>query len=414
MTQESQKTNASKQKAVIAVVVMFGLISCFGDIMYEGARSANGQYFNLLAVNATTVGVLYGIGEFLGYALRLVSGKISDATGRHWTLIFIGYGSLIVIPFMGMTTSFPVLCALFLIERIGKALRNPPKDTILSQVAENHVGTGFVFGLQEALDQLGAFAGPMVFTMTFLTTGREDLSSYQTGYRILIFAYILVMVAVFIAYKRVSKYNLTRDGEEIHRESDTLTGTFWLYCLFTFLTTFGFVAYSIIGFHLRDKAIMPDASITSFYSIAMIVDAVIAVIIGKVYDLIKKRTGNKRAGLLSLVFIPFVTIFIPFLTLGNSLLMAIIGLVLYGVVLGTHETIMRSAIADLTSFKKRGTAYGIFNTAYGLAFLGGSSVMGFLYDNVSISSIYVLTVVVEVAAIVIFMILRKHIRQVES
>ena len=79
-----------KRNAVLLAVVMFGIVSCFGDVIYEGARSANGQYFNLLAVNATTVGVLYGIGEFLGYALRLVSGKLSDATGKHWVLIFLG------------------------------------------------------------------------------------------------------------------------------------------------------------------------------------------------------------------------------------------------------------------------------------------------------------------------------------
>lgn len=148
---------SGKSNAVILAVVMFGLVSCFGDVIYEGARSANGQYFSLLAVNATAVGVLYGVGEFLGYALRLVSGKLSDATGKHWVLIFIGYGALITVPLMGMTRSIPMLFFLFLIERIGKALRNPPKDTILSQVAENRVGTGFVFGLQEALDQLGAF-----------------------------------------------------------------------------------------------------------------------------------------------------------------------------------------------------------------------------------------------------------------
>ena len=135
-TQSSQSQN-SRQKAVVQAVLLFGLVSCFGDIIYEGARSANGQYFSLLSVSAATVGTLYGFGEFLGYVLRLVSGRISDFTGRHWALIFLGYGTLIVVPLMGMTRSVPVLFALFLIERIGKALRNPPKDTILSQVAEN-------------------------------------------------------------------------------------------------------------------------------------------------------------------------------------------------------------------------------------------------------------------------------------
>ncbi|MDO4199083.1 MAG: MFS transporter [Erysipelotrichaceae bacterium] len=406
-----KKPADTKKKAVIMAVVMFGLISCFGDIMYEGARSANGQYFELLAINATTVGVVYGIGEFLGYALRLISGRISDKTGKHWILIFLGYGSLIVVPLMGFTKSIPVLFTLFLLERVGKALRNPPKDTILSQVAENSVGTGIVFGIQEALDQLGAFIGPMVFTLTFMTLGREDIAAYQTGYKVLIFAYVLVMAAVYIAYKKISQYDLVREGETIDRGSDTLTPVFWIYCLFTFLATMGLVAYTIIGYHLKDAAILSDKNITSFYSIAMIVDAIIAVIVGKLYDDLKKKQGNKQAGLLVLIFIPLCTVLVPFLALGNNIWAVVAGIMMYGVVLGGHETVMRSAIADLTSFKKRGTAYGIFNSIYGLALLIGSALIGYLYDHATISAICIFCVVCEILAVATFFMIKKKIAE---
>lgn len=406
--------SSGKQNAVILAVVMFGLVSCFGDVIYEGARSANGQYFSLLAVNATAVGVLYGVGEFLGYALRLVSGKLSDATGKHWVLIFVGYGALITVPLMGMTRSIPALFTLFLIERIGKALRNPPKDTILSQVAENRVGTGFVFGLQEALDQLGAFIGPMVFTVTFLRMGRQDLESYQMGYRVLLVAFVLLMVAVLIAYRRISAYELVRTGEAIHRESDRLTPIFWIYCLFTFLASFGLVAYSIVGFHLKAGGVLPDAGITALYSVAMVVDAVMALVIGRVYDKVKQRTGNQRAGLLTLAFIPPVTAAVPFLVLGHSAAAAVAGLALYGVVLGTHETIMRSAIADLTAFRKRGTAYGIFNAIYGLGLFCGSAVMGALYDRASVAAICAVVLAAEGAAFAVFLRLKKEVRRKDA
>lgn len=401
----------AKAKSVIAVVVMFGIISCFGDVIYEGGRSANGQYFNLLSISATKVGIIYGIGEFLGYALRLLSGRISDKTGKHWLLIFLGYGTLCVVPMMGLTTDWSILCALVLLERIGKALRNPPKDTILSQVAENHVGTGFVFGLQEALDQLGAFSGPLVFTLVFLLTGREDAQAYQLGYRILIFAFALVMGSVFVAYRRVSKFNLTREGEAIERGEDKLTSVFWIYCAFAFLSTFGFVAYSIIGFHLKDKGVMPDSQITLMYSIAMIVDAVMAMVIGRIYDVIKKKRRNKKAGLLSLIFIPFATVALPFLALSENSWLVVAGFVIYGIIMGAHETIMRSAIADITSFKKRGTAYGIFNCAYGLAFLAGSSLMGWMYDHVSIAAIGILVIVIEALALAVFFFMKRGVNR---
>ncbi len=154
-----------------------------------------------------------------------------------------------------------------------------------------------------------------------------------------------------------------------------MTPTFWLYCLFTFLATFGLVAYSIIGFHLKAAGVFSDAAIASLYSFAMIVDAVAALIIGRAYDRFKARSGKKSGGLLTLAVIPALTILIPLLTLGSDPALATAGMALYGIVLGGHETVMRSAIADLTSFHKRGTAYGIFNTVYGLALFLGSSLM---------------------------------------
>jgi MFS-type transporter involved in bile tolerance (Atg22 family) len=314
---------------------------------------------------------------------------------------------------MGLTTNWSILCALVLIERIGKALRNPPKDTILSQVAENHIGTGFVFGLQEALDQLGAFAGPLVFTLVFLITGKNNAEAYQLGYKLLIIAFALVMGSVYVAYRRVSKYNLTREGETIDRGSDKLTPVFWIYCAFAFLSTFGFVAFSIIGFHLKDKGVMPDSEITLMYSIAMIVDAVMAMVIGRIYDVLKKKRNNKKAGLLSLIFIPFATMAMPFLVLGETKWIVVAGFAMFGIIMGAHETIMRSAIADITSFKKRGTAYGIFNCAYGLAFLAGSSLMGWMYDNISIAAIGILVVAIEACALVVFFFMRKSVNQID-
>ena len=397
-----------KKRAVLAAVLLFGLVSCFGDIIYEGARSANGQYFNLLGVNAAAVGVLYGVGEFLGYAVRLVSGKLSDATGRHWLFIFIGYGALIAVPLMGVARSVPVLFALFLVERIGKALRNPPKDTILSQVAENHVGTGMVFGLQEALDQVGAFLGPLVFTVTFLRLGTENLENYRLGYRLLLIAFAALMLAVFIAWRKISQYDLARPGETIRRENDKLTRLFWLYCLFTFFAAFGLVAYSIVGYHWKAHGVLPDAGITALYSAAMIVDAGAALVIGRLYDRVKQRAGDKKAGMRLLPLIPAASLAVPFLVLGGGAAPAIAGMALYGVVLGCHETIMRSAIADLTSFHKRGTAYGIFNAVYGLGLLGGSALMGFLYDRAAAGALCAVTAAAEGAALAVFLLLRRE------
>lgn len=398
-----------KRNAVLIAVVMFGIISCFGDIVYEGARSANGQYFSLLAVDATLLGFIYGLGEFLGYALRLFSGRLSDKTGKHWPFIFIGYGMLIVVPLMGFTKSIPLLMILFLLERIGKALRSPAKDTILSQIAQNSMGTGLVFGIQEALDQIGAFLGPMVFTLSFILNKTDNLESYQLGYKLLGVGYLLVMIAVFIAFKKISQYKLIQDGQEIKRADDQIDHVFWTYSLFTFLSSMGLVAYSIVGFHLKTHNLILDKNITFLYAVAMIVDAVMAIIIGRLYDRLKAHKQNKTAGLNLLILLPILTVLIPITLFNHNKTIIILGYVFYGMLLGVHETIMKSAIADITSFHKRGTAYGIFNSLYGLSILIGSSLMGFLYDKVSLQAIFIFVIICEGLAYFMFLKLKKEL-----
>jgi len=134
-------------------------------------------------------------------------------------------------------------------------------------------------------------------------------------------------------------------------------------------------------------------------------------LIGYAYDKIKKQSGNKQSGLLTLLFIPLATAAIPFFSLSKNPTLVIVGLVCYGVVMGAHETIMRSAIADITPLRKRGTGYGIFNTAYGIALLAGSALFGYMYDNLNVISIQIVILVIEVIAFVVFYIMRKQIQK---
>ena len=159
------------QRRALGLIILFGLVSLFGDIAYEGARSINGPYLKLLAVNATTLGLIAGLGEFLGYALRLISGYISDRTKAYWFFTFLGYGLLISVPLLSLAGVWQVAALLIILERIGKALRSPARDTILSQ-ASAQIGTGFGFGLHEAMDQIGAIAGPLIFASLFMFTGK--------------------------------------------------------------------------------------------------------------------------------------------------------------------------------------------------------------------------------------------------
>ena len=402
---------AKRFTPAVKVIILFGVISMLGDMVYESARGANSQYFNLLSVSAAQVGLVFGIGEFLGYFLRLLAGVLSDKSGKHWIFIFVGYGMLLVVPIMGFTMNWNILIVLILMERIGKSLRNPAKDTILSGVAENQVGTGFAFGLQEALDQVGALTGPLIFTLVFFIAGKNGIAEYQLGYKWLFVPFILLMLFVVYAYRRIKRNNLIQDLKTREFRSERLQPIFWIYTAFTFFCTLGFVNFSIIGYHLKANNLMSDGNITLLYSGAMAVDAVAALLVGKAYDNMKKKTGIKTGGLAVLMAIPFITLLLPFLTISNSTPLIVIGMVIFGVVMGTHETIMRSAVADITPFYKRGTSFGVFNTGYGLALLIGSALMGWLYDMNQIVIIIAFTCVAEAIAVFLYF---KMIRTVRA
>lgn len=398
MSTESKK----RFTPAVTVILLFGIISMLGDVVYETARSVNSQYLNLLGISAAKVGLVFGIGEFLGYSLRLIAGMLSDKSGKYWTFMFVGYGMLLVVPLMGFTRKWDVLIIFILMERIGKALRNPAKDTILSKVSENQVGVGFAFGLQEALDQVGAFIGPLIFTMVFYFTGRNGIAQYQLGYKLLVIAVIFLMIFLSYTYYRVRKDELIPRIAKREFQTERLKPIFWVYTAFTFFCMLGFVNFSTTGYHLKNNNLMSDGDITLLYSMAMAADALTALLVGKAYDHIKIKTGMKTGGLLVLMAIPFITLLLPFLTLSSSIPLIVVGMMVFGIVMGTHETVMRSAIADITPFNKRGTSYGVFNTVYGFALFGGSALMGWLYDLNQIGMIMAFTCVAEAIAILLF------------
>jgi len=406
--QNAQKHQNMKRRA-FNLIILFGLVSLFGDIAYEGARSVNGPYLKLLAVNATTLGIIAGLGEFLGYALRLLSGYLSDKTKSYWLLTFLGYGLLISVPLLSLAGIWQIAALFIILERIGKAIRSPARDTILSQ-ASAQVGTGFGFGLHEAMDQIGAVAGPLIFTAIFVLIGKHQIgiAEYQKGYAFLWIPFVLVMLCLVIACRRVPHPDALEAATEKVKISDNLSRLFWLYALFTFVTTLGFCSFILLAFHFKSASILSDVQIPLYYAIAMGVDGVAALSIGKLYDVAKSRSNNHNAGLNLLIAIPLITLLMPLFAFSKNHIFVIIGVLCWGVVMGIHETIMRSAIADITPLSKRGTGYGIFNTTYGLAFFLGSVLLGFLYDR-SLTFFVAAIILIECMALVVFFYMKREI-----
>nr|MDO8133405.1 hypothetical protein [Candidatus Njordarchaeum guaymaensis] len=137
-------------RSAYAGIILLGIVSLMGDVVYEGARGLVPDYLNFLGVSALIVGIVGGLGEFLGYAVRLITGTAADATRAYWSFMFVGYGLIVSIPLLGVAATWEIAVILVLVERIGKAFRAPSRDTVLSIVSK-HVGAGKAFGIHEFL-----------------------------------------------------------------------------------------------------------------------------------------------------------------------------------------------------------------------------------------------------------------------
>ncbi|HET6656164.1 MAG TPA: MFS transporter [Gammaproteobacteria bacterium] len=363
-----------------------GLTSLFADMTYEGARSINGPFLAMLGASATVVGFVAGFGELAGYAVRYVSGVFCDRTGRYWPIMFIGYGiNMLAVPALALAGHWPLAAALMILERVGKGIRKPVGDTMLSY-ATHEMGRGWGFGLHEAMDQLGATVGPLIVSAVLFF--RDD---YAKSYAVLLIPALLALAVLATASRF---YPRPRDLE-VAAPKPTAEGaarSYWLYLAAAALVALGFADFPLIAFHFQKAEVMPPAWIPILFAIAMAVDGAAALIFGRLFD---------RVGLPLLAVITAVAwLFAPLVFFGGFYL-AIAGMVLWGIGMGAQESIMRAAIADMAPPERRGGAYGLFNTGFGIAWFCGSFLMGFLYSR-SVLALVVFSALAQLAAVPLF------------
>ena len=388
--QRTSPDSPAQKRTALQLILLLGLVSALGDITYESARSISGPYLAFLGAGAGIVGLVSGFGEFIGYGLRLVSGYLADRTRSYWLATFIGYGLILCIPLLAFAGRWEMAALLLILERAGKAIRSPSRDTILSH-ATRQTGRGWGFAIHEALDQVGAVIGPLVFTAAFLVR-----NSYRDGFAVLWIPALLTIAALALARVLVPSPEKLETSSETTapkaQASGRLPRVFWLYALFTFLSVAGFANFQVISYHLTVRAAIPTSQIPILYALAMGVDALAALFIGKAYD---------RIGLRSLGIIPLLSIPIPLLGFSSGGTLAVASVILWGVVMAFHETTMRAAIADIAPVGRRASAYGIFNTVYGAAWFVGGAAMGWLYDF-SIAYLALFVAAVEVVSLPVF------------
>jgi len=382
----------STNTQALRFIVLLGVVSLCADATYEGARSITGAFLGSLGASGTAVGLIAGLGELIGYGLRLVTGYLSDRTKQYWRLTTLGYIiNTAVVPLLAFAGTWQIAAGLMIAERTGKAIRTPPRDVLLSSAAMR-VGKGFGFGLHEAMDQIGAVLGPVAVAVMLMVFG-----TYSAGFAVLAVPAVLGL-GVLMVGQRLYPNPQEFEPKGLNLEGEGLPRIFWVYLTAVGLIGAGFADFPLIAFHLQQTGIGNTSQIALIYALAMGIDAIAALVFGRWFD---------RVGLISLLSaVALSSLSAPLVFLGKTPFI-LAGMVLWGIGMGAQESIMRAAIAGMVPPERRGSAFGIFATGYGLSWFLGSAIMGVLYDQ-SIGLLIGFSVVIQWIAIAILVGIRSH------
>ena len=376
-------------------IILIGIVSLLSDMTHEGAKSIYGQFLNIVGASPKVISFVGGLGEFLGSALIFVTSIIASKTKKYWTMTIIGYTiNLFCIPMLALTTENGWIYAisLILLERVGKAIRKPAKNTLVSFCSKN-LGEGKSFALLECLDQIGAFIGPLILTLVLYLKGTTNLfDSYKFCFLILIIPAILTLcILLFARVKYPTPETFEDDKEEDKSNQLVISKSFKYYLVAISLVAFSFIDFPLITYHVASLDIINEKNLPMLYSLAMLVDSISALIFGFLFDKIGFKT-LVLSTLLSMTFPLFIFNF-------NNSVLIIIGICLWGVGMGAQESILKSSVAKLSTKETRSKCFGLFEGIFGLSWFIGSFVLGLIYEASMIAFI-IIPIILQICAII--------------
>jgi MFS family permease len=350
-------------------VVWLGVVSLLADLVYEGARSITGPFLASLGASALTVGLVTGAGEAAALGFRLFSGPAADRSGRYWSWMVVGYAmTAVCVPLMALAPALGAAglafgSAMVLLERSGKAVRSPAKSVLLA-VAATEVGRGRGFGVHKALDQTGAFLGPLLVAAVIALTAHT-----AAGLAVLAVPGAVALGVLAWMHRHVG--DPVRGPASERAPLERLPRTFYVYAVACALTTLGLMTFGVISFHLVHEHLVTAAVVPVVYAAAMGAEAVASLATGFAYD---------RIGAGTLLVLPLVVAGVPVLVFTHRTGLAVTGVLLWGLATGVQDSTVKALVADLVPSARLGTAYGAFAAFQAVAALGGGVLAGWLYD----------------------------------
>ncbi|MGH7584199.1 MAG: MFS transporter [Gemmatimonadales bacterium] len=376
------------RQAAFRFIICLGFVSLFADMTYEGAYSIIGPFLKGLGASALQVGFIAGFGEMLAASLRFFSGKLADRTRAYWPIVTAGYVlNLLAIPALAFVGNWQGAALLIVAERTGKSLRGPARDVLLSQ-ATAEVGHGAGFGLHRGMDQIGAVLGPLVMVMAV-----AHFKRFGPAFLLLALPAVLAVASIAVAravYPSQGKPPAVPGNVAVPE-------VFWVYAAAAGVLAMGFVDFPLLAYHIQSRHIFTPAVIPLLYAGAMGISWLTTFVGGRLFD---------RFGIAVLAVGIVMSMFtLPLGFLGGQA--AVAGAVAcWAIGIGIQDSVLRAGIAQVVSMTKRGSAFGVFNGVYGVAWFLGSVAMGFLYGH-SLVALVAFGMVLQLAAAAAFVLLRK-------
>lgn len=394
-------------------IVSFGLVSLFADMVYEGARSIIGPYLATLGASALVVGIAAGAGEFIGYGLRVVSGYLVTRSRHYWAWTITGYAlTVISVPLIGVTHLLTPALLLYGTERLGKAVRSPAKDTLLSH-ASTQTGRGAAFGVHQAMDQFGAVLGPLLLAAVL----SWHTGDYRLAFGVLIIPGVAVLAVLWWLRRRVpdpaayeiaapataaaptvaSPTRVETGPAQQGRRRPRLPPLLWQYVAAVAVLSCGIASFPLLAFHAQTQHLLTEAQIPVLFAVAMLTDGISGLVVGRLYD---------RRGPIVLLAVP-VAAAVAAVAFTHNVLLVWIGVAIWGVVNGVLDSTIKAVVTQLVPSASRAAAFGWLALVRGVGLLVAGGILGLAYDHRISLVIYLILAANLIALAGLFLVLRR-------
>jgi MFS family permease len=372
----SENTKTSIWRDIPRGVWALGFVSMFMDISSEMIHALLPIYLvTALGTSMVTVGLIEGIAEATAMITKVFSGAISDWLGKRKLLVVIGYGlAAFTKPVFPLAKSVGWIIGARFVDRIGKGIRGAPRDALIADLTPERV-RGASFGLRQSLDTIGALVGPLLAIALMLLTANSFTKVFWIAIIPAFIAFALTIYGVDEPIKKPMQEAARAPAKRRLQWSDAkqFSAAFW--AVVAVASVFTLARFSEAFLILKAQAVgVPIAWVPIVMVVMNIIYAFSAYPAGVLSDRLG-RNGILFCGIAMLIVADCILAF------ATSAPAVILGVAFWGLHMGLTQGLLATLVADSAPEKLRGTAFGIFNLALGIAMLIASVIAGALWQG---------------------------------